>query len=372
MPKANTGPRLAVNKRTGNYEVRWTEKGRSRSVSSGTASLNEAQDFLAGFLTAPRRDNGAPDRLTVSDAIDIYTTNHISKLDELTRRSVVSALKPCAAFFRGVPVMKCDNALAADFVVARRDGRIRGFSPASPSTIRNSLTYLAAAIRHCEENGAVGKGVWPGFSLPAASPPREQWIRPQEYLRIMRTVRVLTHPNPYQRLTRIYRFLMIAFHTAARKTAICELRWDQVDMDHGLIRFNPPGRPQTRKRRPTVPMSKKLHAMMKRAYSERLPKSEYVLDSPATIDAAFTGLMERAGLPWVTPHTIRHTWATWAAQRGVSMYEIAGILGDTIQTVTENYLKYCPDHLRHAVEIDILNGVSRSVTPQNRHISGGH
>jgi len=364
MPKANTGPRLAVNRRTGYYEVRWTEKGRSRSVSAGTTSLNEAQDFLAGFLTAPRRENGSPDRVTIGDVIDFYIANHVAEYTcEKMRASTTSALNPVKAFAARVQVSAADQEWADDFIKERAAGRIKGYpTPARPATIKNSLAYLSAAIRFAEKKKACSRGLWPGFDLPEGSPPREHWIRPDEYLKIMRTVRVLTHPNPYRRLTRLYRFLMIAFHTASRKTAICELKWSQVDMEHRLIDFNPPGRKQTRKRRPRVPMSKKLYAMMKRAYSERLPDSEYVLDRPATIDIGFNALMEKAGLPWVTPHTIRHTWATWAAQRGVSMYEIAGILGDTVETVTRNYLKHCPDHLRRAVEIDILNRATNGVT----------
>jgi integrase len=51
----------------------------------------------------------------------------------------------------------------------------------------------------------------------------------------------------------------------------------------------------------------------------------------------------------VTPHTLRHTWATLAARAGFSMYQIAGVLGDTVSTVERNYLKHSPDHLRDAV-----------------------
>jgi integrase len=61
----------------------------------------------------------------------------------------------------------------------------------------------------------------------------------------------------------------------------------------------------------------------------------------------------RNGAPYwqarVTPHTFRHTWATWAAQRGVPLFEIAGMLGDTMKTVEKNYAHHHPDHLRGAV-----------------------
>ena len=51
----------------------------------------------------------------------------------------------------------------------------------------------------------------------------------------------------------------------------------------------------------------------------------------------------------ITPHTLRHSWATQAARAGVSMWEIAGVLGDTIATVSRVYAHHSPDHLRSAV-----------------------
>jgi integrase len=55
------------------------------------------------------------------------------------------------------------------------------------------------------------------------------------------------------------------------------------------------------------------------------------------------------GVPWLTPHVCRHTWATLAARGGVDPYAIAGVLGDTLATVTANYLHHAPDHLRSAI-----------------------
>jgi len=51
----------------------------------------------------------------------------------------------------------------------------------------------------------------------------------------------------------------------------------------------------------------------------------------------------------VTPHTLRHTWATLAARAGVPLFQVAGVLGDTLPTVMRVYAHHCPDHLRGAV-----------------------
>jgi integrase len=142
---------------------------------------------------------------------------------------------------------------------------------------------------------------------------------------------------------------MIALHTGARKGAIEQLLWSQVDLDRGRIQFNPPGRVQTKKRRAVVPISDKLFKILSMV-DER---EGYVIGGKGgTVRTAFETAVKRASLKEVTPHTLRHTWATWAAQAGTSMWEIAGVLGDTIATVEKRYAHHHPDYLRAAVNFN--------------------
>lgn len=48
-------------------------------------------------------------------------------------------------------------------------------------------------------------------------------------------------------------------------------------------------------------------------------------------------------------HDLRRTWATLAARRGVALWQIAGVLGDTVEAVGAHYAHHAPDHLRGAV-----------------------
>ena len=50
----------------------------------------------------------------------------------------------------------------------------------------------------------------------------------------------------------------------------------------------------------------------------------------------------------VTPHTLRHTAATWLMQRGAPMWEAAGFLGMSEKALRETYGPRHPDHLRGA------------------------
>jgi integrase len=64
---------------------------------------------------------------------------------------------------------------------------------------------------------------------------------------------------------------------------------------------------------------------------------------------AFTRAVIDAKLgPGVTPHTLRHTCATWLMQSGTDIWEAAGYLGMTVETLTSRYGHHHPDHLSGA------------------------
>ena len=64
----------------------------------------------------------------------------------------------------------------------------------------------------------------------------------------------------------------------------------------------------------------------------------------------------------VTPHVLRHTCATMLLQLGVSVYDVAGVLGASEQVVRRTYGHHAHDHLRFAVA-SVLPPPSAHETP---------
>lgn len=61
--------------------------------------------------------------------------------------------------------------------------------------------------------------------------------------------------------------------------------------------------------------------------------------------------IKAAGLPGVTPHTLRHTRATWLLQNGIPIWEAAGHLGMSPETITRTYGHHHPDWQKAAAEV---------------------
>ncbi|HET6521244.1 MAG TPA: hypothetical protein VFG47_15690 [Geminicoccaceae bacterium] len=62
-------------------------------------------------------------------------------------------------------------------------------------------------------------------------------------------------------------YVVVALCTLGRPEAILDLTRDQIDFDRRILRFNAPGRRQTRKRRPEVPVCDALLPWLRRAGS---------------------------------------------------------------------------------------------------------
>jgi len=70
------------------------------------------------------------------------------------------------------------------------------------------------------------------------------------------------------------------------------------------------------------------------------------------IKKGFAAACKRAELEDVTPHTLRHTAATWLMQAGVPLWEVAGFLSMSVETLQRVYGHHHPDYMRGAAEAD--------------------
>ena len=113
-------------------------------------------------------------------------------------------------------------------------------------------------------------------------------------------------------------------------------------------------REQSRKRAPPVRLGRKILAHLRRW--RKLDRSEFVIHFDGKQIRRFSKTwwpaVERAGLGKdVTPHTLRHTRATWLLQRGVDPWQISGHLGMTVGTLTRTYGHHSPEWQKDAAEV---------------------
>lgn len=209
----------------------------------------------------------------------------------------------------------------------RRDGSQDG-------TIIKELSALRAALRwHDKHTPAT-------IELPSEPPPKDLRLTREQY----RALREAARKTPH-----IYTFVVAAYATAGRASAVLELTWDRIDFVAGVIRL---GLGERRvKGRATVPMTDSAREVL--AAAHRAAISDYVVEYAGqrvlSVKRGFAAAAARAGVPWCTPHVLRHTAAVHMAESGVPIEEIAQYLGHTSPSVTYRvYARYTPGYLRRA------------------------
>jgi integrase len=151
---------------------------------------------------------------------------------------------------------------------------------------------------------------------------------------------------PHERM-----YLALAYGMASRPETILDLHRSFVDFDRRLINSNPPGRRQTRKHRPVVPVGRFLLPWLEQAQEGPLVTWRgKPIDSFKT---AWRKMRARAKLPrHFVAKDIRHTMATEMRAKAVPEAEINGFIGHRAYGgKTEIYAKYRPDYLGQAVAV---------------------
>jgi integrase len=351
--------RLRFLKKRGCFYIVWTERGRSRERSTGTADRGRAEIALAEFINLRARDAGPrdPAAILITDVLADYAQEHGEETAAPWR--IAAAIKGLVPFWQGLTVANVTREACRSFAKSRNR---------APGTVRRELGVLRAAINHAHRNGRLTRVV--AVHLPDRPQGRDRWLTRAEVARLVAGAIGFTFAVCSDLRTREEKwvvwdreyaharlhlplFILLGVYTGARKAAILSLRWSQVDTNAGRLDYNAPGARRTNKRRALIPVPAKLLGHLRRASKRGTPLGFVISDGGkrlGDVKRGFASACRRAGLLGVTPHVLRHTCATWLMQRGVPMWEAAGFLGMSRETLERVYGHHSPDYLKSAAE----------------------
>jgi integrase len=326
--------------RTGRWEVRYSEKlpngtYRSRSISTRQTDRSEAERWQKAFevelLQAATRAEGA----LFGDLIQAYMQR-----DKFRRRpgsdKLIYFLKQLDRGIGSLSVKELTEPVLADYI--ERQGWAQGTARRAISTIRAVQAYAVKARLVKAEDV-------PYVERPPAAPPRDKWLNEDEEAQLYALA--LGFSMGRDRLNRVTLFTCIALDTGQRKNAILNLTWSKVDFESGIIDFRL-GKVAANKRQGIVPISRRLRPLLERAYRER--ESDFVLFTNREIHAQYDAFVASRGFEGMNPHSLRHTWATLNLRAGSTIWEVAGVLGNSPQLVASTYGHHSPSHLRGVID----------------------
>jgi integrase len=310
----------------GKLAVTWSEDGQRFRRSLGTADQATAKALLAEFVKhrAITQDGGP---LTVAAIYLAYEGDRKAEGKAVSR--IQDAWKRLAPAFGTLLPSYITKQTCRDYISSRK---------ASRGTVHLELTYLRAALRYAEKEKWLTKA--PHIYVPTRPKPRDHYLTKPEALKLIEAA--ATH---HLRL-----FITLALATAARASALLELKWDQVDMKRRTIDLRDPHKAETPKGRAIVPINDMAFQALEQAAKVRLTDNviEFAGRPVESVKKGVSAAAARAGIK-ATPHVLRHSAAVWMAEDGVKMEEIAQFLGHTTSATTYRvYARYSPEHLRKA------------------------
>lgn len=352
------GPRLYLRERSGR-PAQWVIRDGTRetSTSCGPEDSEGAEEALEAYLVSKYTPPSGPstlDELLIADVVNIYLTErepHVARPDFLQTTAV-----PIIEWWEGKSLADVRGSSCREYVTWRT-------AKVSAQTARHDLKTLRAAINHYHAEHGPLPAV-PVVSLPERAPPRDRWLTRDEAALLIKAARWYTRKNGTKRkrteTLHLARFILIALYTGTRSQAILGLRWlpattgGHVDLDRGLLYRRGSGQRQTKKRQPPVRIPERLLGHLRRWRKEDskhgITHVVHYQGQPITkLRRSWATVRKAAGLgDDVTPHTGRHTAATWAMQAGVEIFEGAGFLGMSAKTLEDVYGHHHPDFQKQA------------------------
>lgn len=310
----------------------------------------------------PKRKLKDIESIDVADVLNIYFSD--KEIEPQHRKRFEGRISRLAEFFGGMMLSDVTGETCRRYVV------VRGNSGGA----RRDLEDLRAAIGHHKDEGLHRGEV--RVVLPRKGESRMRWLTRSEAARLLwtcwryREVQ-MRHRGPDKGkkmptgkypLRHLARFILLGLYTGTRASAIASASWKRgagrsyIDLDARLFHRLAEGKRKTNKRQPVVRLPDHIVAHMRRwertprpgkgPPEERMP--EYVVEwqgkPVASVKTAFATAVRLAGLEEdATPHTLRHTAATWLMMEGVDLWKAAGFLGMTVKVLESVYGHHHPD-----------------------------
>ncbi len=204
----------------------------------------------------------------------------------------------------------------------------------SAKTVRNLNQIISSAMKLAMEQKLISHNPADGCALPRVEH-REMKTLPAEQL--------AAFLNEAKK-TGTYEMYYLDLATGMRRGELLGLKWEDIDFDHGVIhirrqvaRLNGVVQEaplKTKNSYRNISIGADAVELLKQKKEQDNGKSVYVFPSPTggplapdSVLHMLHRVLERAGLPKIRFHDLRHTFATLALQNGVDIKTISGMLG---------------------------------------------
>lgn len=368
-----------IREKNGRWYIRFYDPGRRPKMverSLGTKKKSVAEKLKHKRAEEYLRDlydpwtYGKATEVTLDEAIDSYVED--DHLRGSTIRSKRYRLDPFSRKHPHMLVSGVDESMLREYCLRRdlrRDTQLR------------YLYEFRKFLSFCTTKGWLANNPAQDIlnSLPAHVKREKrtvvEYLSQEDVRRLIRAIEADIDLNPRREARRVLiDVILMAVTTGLRRSELCNLRWRDIRLqeisscDHGgykptgwiIVRGDDHRETKTgdEDRVPLIPVSADI--LVRRRVSQ--PDTEFVFGSPRSngpldgewISKIFREYRHLARLPEsIHFHSLRHTCASWLAEKGISMRVIQEILRHTNLKQTLRYAHLQPDHIAEQAKVGL-------------------
>jgi integrase len=318
-------------------------------------SLAQAKDALVS-LQEHRKQNTLPQRgrrPTFSTFAEQYLQLASTRQKrKRTQEKEAAAIELWNAHLAQVRLDQISTPMIKDFVERRLNGcRLRGkyYEPAAPRTVALDLIALRNVLKAAIDSDHIRElPRFPRIKVPP--PPRRPLLTPEQFQNLL--ARCFAIKDDGEPLTRngeqLHDFLRLLAFSGAREQEALRLRWSHVDFEqrrmfigaHGnffatAMTVGSGGTSKSHSSR-IVDFNPQLEALLREMRSRRAPDSDWLFPSPQrgekdihakTLRESFKLVRDKAELPNIGFHDLRHLFCSFSVMAGIDFMTIASWLG---------------------------------------------
>ncbi|MFN8611585.1 MAG: site-specific integrase [Vulcanimicrobiota bacterium] len=212
-------------------------------------------------------------------------------------------------------------------------------TPVGPATVNKEVKRLGRLYELARKDKLTKNNPVRDVKLLKEPPPKERYLL-QDEVRLARS-----HFPEYE-----WPIFEIGYRTGMRRQELFSLERHQVNLEADYINLPETKNSKGRK----LPLSPRLKMLFREWISKQVPSRwvfpsanpEKPIDPTNWVDRVMAPSLRKAGISRVTLHTLRHTYASWLALKGVPLTELMFLLGHRSINMTMRYAHLQPGGAR--------------------------
>jgi integrase len=328
------------------------ERAKRFEIQTGAASLKGMEEEMRRLreeIAALKSNKGRSQEIEFEQFVETVYLPHKLKFNPETYCLFKRMAKVFCAHFKGRMMHEITPADVQAFRQKRAEGITNRGGARALATLNRERNQLSGVFSLAVENEIIVANPVHKVRLFPLDNAREKVLEPEEELKLFDA---LTGKR-----AKLRPIVLLILNTGLRLREATELKWDQVNLsdneDRREITIRGKGRGEKKKLR-VIPLNDAAFDLLKGLREACNGKGKVFSGrglSSWAVGYNISKICDEIGLPDVTVHTLRHTFATRLAQRGdVNMEQVRKLMGHSDMKTTQRYSHLNDQALRETVK----------------------